>query len=138
MQRTLGPEAKIERLENASASDDGLKVMFDIITSDGKSHPFWMADDNLEKFVAYIIALSQHAAGASGKISAPDGPETLTVQPIEGVAVSIAPGRVETEGFLAVHLGTFALTFALSANVLQQLHSRLSGMLHPTERPKPI
>ena len=137
MKRTLGPEAKIKRLENGGASDDGLKVMFDIITSDGKSHPFWMADDNLEKFVAYIIGLSQHAAGASGKISAPDGPEMVTVQPIEGVAVSITPGRVETEGLLAIHLGTFALTFALSANTLQQLHGRLSGMLHPTERLKP-
>ncbi len=138
MQRTLGPEAKIKRLENGSASEDGLKVMFDIITTDGQSHPFWMADNDLEIFVAYVIRLSQDAAGASGKIHVPEGPETRTVHPIEGIGVSIMPGRAKSEGLLAIHVGTFALTFALSANVLQQLHSRLGEMLHPTEAQKPI
>ena len=137
MQRTLGPEAKIKRLENGGASDDGLQVMFDIITSDGKSHPFWMSDNDLEKFVAYVIGLSQYAAGASGKISVPDEPKMVTVQPIEGIDIAIVPGRVPAEGLLVVHIGTFALTFALSANVLQQLHGRLGRMLHPTQRPKP-
>ncbi len=137
MERTLGPDAKIKRLENGAASSDGLKVMFDIITADDKSHPFWMADDDLEKFVVYVIGLSQHAAGASGKIGVPEEPETRTVQPIEGVGIAISPGRVAAEGLLVVHVGTFALTFALSANVLQQLHSRLGGMLHPIKHPKP-
>ena len=136
MQRALGPEARIKQLENGRASDDGLEVSFDIVTTDGKSHPFWMAGNDLEKFVVYVIGLSQHAASASGKISAPEGPEMLTVQPIEGVSVSIKPGRVKTEGLLAIHLGTFALMFALSVNTLQQLHDRLGRMIHPTERPK--
>ena len=137
MQRTLGPDGKIKRLENGGASEDGLKVMFDIITTDGRSHSFWMADNDLENFLAYVIGLSQYAAGASGKIHAPKGPETRTVQPIEGVGVSIMPGRAKNEGLLAIHLGTFPLTFALSANVLQQLHGRLGEMLHPTEAQKP-
>ena len=104
MQRTLGPESKIKRLENGGASDNGLKVMFDILTSDDKAHPFWMADNDLEKFVVYIIGLSQHAAGASGKMNVPEGPEMRTATPIEGVALSVLPGRVETEGLLGVHL----------------------------------
>ena len=135
MQRTLGRDAKINHLENGGASEDGLKVMFDIVTADEKSHPFWMGDNDLEKFVAYVIGLSQHAAGASGKMHAPEGPEMRKTNPIEGVSLSITPGRVETEGFLAVHLGTFALTFALSANALQGLYDRLGQMLHPTEPP---
>ena len=137
MQRTLGKEAKINRLDNGGASEDGLKVMFDIITTDGQSHPFWMADSDLEKFLVFVIGLSQYAASASGKIHVPEGPETRTVHPIEGVDLAIMPGRVGSEGLLAIHLGTFALTFALSANVLQLLHSRLGEMLHPTEARKP-
>ncbi len=131
--RTLGKDVKIIRLENGVASDDGLKVMFDVVTADGKSYPFWIADAALEKFVSYVIGLSQDAAGASGKLRAPEGRETVTSNPIDCLSLSIVPGRVPAEGLLAVHLGTFALTFSLSANMLQILHERLGQMLGPTE-----
>ena len=136
MQRTLGPEAKIVRLENGGASEDGLKVMFDIVTTDDKLHPFWMADNDLEKFVIYVIGLSQHAAGASGKLAAPEGSQTQTTAPIEALAVGVDPGRVAGEGLLTLNLGTFVLSFALPTNTLQQLHTRLGAMLRPTEPPK--
>ena len=45
--KTLGPESRIKRLENGGASADGLRVMFDIITTDDKSHPFWLTDSDL-------------------------------------------------------------------------------------------
>ena len=131
--KTLGPESRIKRLENGGASADGLRVMFDIITTDDKSHPFWLTDSDLGKFIAYVLGLSQDAAGVSGKISVPGGPETITAQPID---VLITPGRVETEGILAVHLGPIALTFALSANTLEQLRVQLGRILRRTERPK--
>ena len=135
--RQFGPEAKILRLENGGASDDGLEVMFDIVTADNKNHPFWVAGNNLEKFVSYVVALSQFAAGASGKMQAPEGPELARADPIEATALSVAPGRSEQEGLLGVHLGTFALTFAVSPNNLKQLRDRLDQMLVPIERKKP-
>lgn len=135
-EHTLGPEAKILRLENGSASEDGLKVMFDIVTSDNKNHPFWMEDDDLEMFVNYVVGLSQHAAGASGKMTAPEGQESKRVNPIEATSLSVAPGRSEQEGLLAVHLGTFALTFAVQPSHLKQLRDRLDEMLVPIEPKK--
>ena len=135
--RQLGPEAKILRLENSGASDDGLKVMFDIVTADNKNHPFWMEGSDLEKFVSYVVALSQYAASVSGKMQAPEGPELAHAYPIEATALSVAPGRSEQEGLLGVHLGTFALTFAVSPNHLKQLRDRLDQMLVPIERKKP-
>ena len=135
--RELGPEAKIKRLEKGGASADGLEVMFDIVTSDDKIHPFWMGGDNLEKFISYVAGLSQHAAGKSGKMQAPPGQETRQVNPIEAVAVGVSRGRTEGELFLSVHLGTFAMTFALSPNELHDLHSLLGRHLRPTEPKKP-
>lgn len=137
-ERTLGPESRIKRMENGGASEDGLKVMFDIVTADNESHPYWMADDDLEKFVNYVVGLSQHAAGVSGKMKAPKGPESKRVNPIEATSLSLGPGRSEQEGLLAVHLGTFALTFAVQPSHLIQLRDRLNKMLVSTEPKKLI
>jgi hypothetical protein len=137
MMRTVGPSERILRLENGGASANGLDVMFDIVTKDGKSHAFWLARDNIEKFVSYIIGLSQHGASVGGGLKAPPDKQIVTASPIEGVALSLAPGRIPTEALLSVHLGTFALTFVLSANALHELQVRLQERLHPMTPQKP-
>ncbi len=135
IKRTLGPAEMILRLEKGGASADGLQVMFDIVTKDGKSHSFLMAGADIEKTVNYIIGLSQHAASESGHLKPPEGPEQRTVHPIEAAALSVAPGRTNSEVMLGVHLGTFALTFAVPANQAKQLQERLGQILVPIQHP---
>ena len=124
---------RIKQLENGAASADGLNVTFEIVTMDGKSHPFWMAADDIQKFISHIVSLSQHAAGTSGKLKFPRDRELVKTFPIDAFALSAAPGRSETEAMLGVHLGTFWLTFAVSTNIIQQLRVHLATIPHPTE-----
>lgn len=131
MNRQLGPEAAIDRLENGGASDDGLRISFDIITKDGRSHAYWMGDVGPEKFVSYMIGLSQHAAGLSGKLKVPENAVVESAQPIEALALAVSPGRSETEALLSIHLGTFSLHFAVGTNHIKQLCDRVGDMLTP-------
>lgn len=137
MLRKRGSDTRIRRVENSAASEDGQKITFDIVTADGKSHSFWLDAEELERFVPYIIGLSQYAAAASGKFNAPSNSETKRAHPIEAAGVGIAQGRTPDEGVLAIHLGTFSLSFALHTNALQSLHNLLGQALVPAGRRKP-
>jgi hypothetical protein len=134
-QRELGAESKIKTLNNGGATDDGLDISFDIVTADGKAHPFWVSgSDDLEMLVATVIRLSQNAAGPSGKMKVPTGPQPMHALPITAIAAAVTPGRAPTEGLIHLHLGTFHLAFALSANLLQEVHDSLGRLLQPSTR----
>lgn len=127
----LGPEERLLRLENARGADDGKHVCFDIITKDGKSHIFWMAFDEIGKFVSYMVSLSQFVAGQGAGLERPQQHQAITVDPIEAVSIGIAPGRSDQEALLSIHTGTMALVFATTPNELASLRDNLNRLLAP-------
>ncbi len=132
----LGPSEKIKHLQNGKTSQDGQNISFEIVTADGAIHAFWQSTKDVEKFIRYLIDASQYALRKEGKLQAPATNETVTVYPIESVALAIAPGRASTECMLTVHLGSFHLTFAIDASAVYGLRHTIQQLV-PVEKGKP-
>ncbi|MFH1345146.1 MAG: hypothetical protein ABIL01_28670 [Pseudomonadota bacterium] len=136
VERELGPDTKIKRIENGGTNSDGSLGSFEITTEDGKSHHFWCAANNLPDMAANLLTLAQFIAEKSGGLKEASGEAIVNAGATTAIQFGLASGRTAQEVILAVHIGiSRPIVFSVSPNVLGGLRNLLNERLVDTPYP---
>ncbi len=117
----------LERLENASVSEDGGSVSFTVRDPSGSGAEIVCRADDLERFVAYLAGL-----GARAAVRRPDvtprffgNTDRVLAEPMETSDIGLARGLEDGAVILVARLFGFDLGFTVTRPQLAALHREI-------------
>jgi hypothetical protein len=100
---------------NCITSDDGKFISFVFHTPKGPISAA-MPASNIGDMVAELIRVAQQLSATTKTEIAQN--ETITARPIDVAALGVSPGRIPSEGILAIRTGPLTLSFSVQLSNL--------------------